>query len=216
MTTSFTMNQRLTGYEAYKIYVGISSHFNSGRDFLKYGVPNIKVETFYARKDRYYFERLAKDYRTKDELIHFLLVAFLKNPKFWVGDLKNTDYATAARMNQRFRESDYEFKKDLDAIFSYANDPVRLKTFLTPVDGQPPELLKWLWEKKIKTETFMILDLLFNISKSYNELLTDDIMWANEGKRFGRYLAAAKWIHENKEAWRRIVAEKAREHRDAK
>ena len=53
----------MSAYETYSTYLAMQAHFNRGNyDFFKYnGKMKVKEETFFARKDRYFFEKASRE-----------------------------------------------------------------------------------------------------------------------------------------------------------
>lgn len=57
------MDGKFTGYEACKIWCAAKAHYNSDYDVLKYQWSfNLSEEAFRLRKDRFTFERVAREY----------------------------------------------------------------------------------------------------------------------------------------------------------
>ena len=68
------MIPKVTPFDAYKSYLGLKNHFTKEKyDYHRYGGKSrASLESFYKRRDRYFFEKLS---RQKDdaEVVEFLL-----------------------------------------------------------------------------------------------------------------------------------------------
>ena len=53
----------MTGFEAYRIYNAIRLHFNTDYNAIKYHFKtNVSPSSFEIKKERYFFEKLARTY----------------------------------------------------------------------------------------------------------------------------------------------------------
>src|SRR5690606_3364760 len=69
-------------YQVYLDYNALKNHFTTSYDYFKYnGKINISKETFEKRKDRFYFEKLAK----KKHYKQYLLANLLEQKSIWIG-----------------------------------------------------------------------------------------------------------------------------------
>ena len=70
----------MNGFEAYRIYNAIRLHFNTDFNAVKYHFKT-KASTpssFEMKKERYFFEKLARTYSNQNDLIAFYTSNFLK------------------------------------------------------------------------------------------------------------------------------------------
>ena len=75
------MIPKVTDYEVYKTYLGISRHFTTeSYDYQKYcGKVRCSLQSFYKNKQRFWFEKLSRKYddmRSKNSL--YLTMHYLK------------------------------------------------------------------------------------------------------------------------------------------
>ena len=81
----------LEGYKAYKTYLAIKQHFTTDYNFHKYnGKIRASEESFYKRRDRFFFRKLEKKY-SKEELIMYFVSNFAKSTSKWIGNLLSQD-----------------------------------------------------------------------------------------------------------------------------
>lgn len=163
---------KMTGFEAYKLYLALKSHFTSKTyDYFKYnGVTRAKFESFEQRKDKYFFTKLAK----KKDAMGFLVSLFVYGKKdMWIGDIvKNEEIDELYLKRQKIKESiSYVFSNDLDKL-----DQDFLKN-IKVVDGQHPYLLNLLLGEHINIETFIILNDLIKFVPYWNKHIEDQAIW---------------------------------------
>ena len=67
--------------DVYMMYCAMKAHFGKGNyDFIDYkGKTKITRNSFYKRKDRYFFVKLSRKYDTEEELKNYLISNFIKD-----------------------------------------------------------------------------------------------------------------------------------------
>ena len=75
-------------YESYKLYNALKLHFESDSyDAVKYNYKtSLKPTSFFKRKDKYFFAKLANTYESK---LKDFYIANFKNDVKYVGDMLN-------------------------------------------------------------------------------------------------------------------------------
>ena len=65
--------------DVYLTYCAIKAHFSKNNyDYHKFaGKTKIKRDSFYKRKDRFFFARLARKYKTKEEIENYLVANYI-------------------------------------------------------------------------------------------------------------------------------------------
>ena len=72
-------------FESYMLYNALKLHFESSYDAVKYNFKsNVTPSSFFKRKDKYFFAKLAKKYN--GELKDFYISQFINTEKY-VGDM---------------------------------------------------------------------------------------------------------------------------------
>lgn len=166
-------------FEAYTTYLAVKSHFErEGYDYFRYhGKVPAKVESFYARRDRYFFEKLAR----KENLVEFLVANFLENDKNYSRDLTHEEAERVYReWNKRTSGLTYQFQQDLEKIPD-------LKAAIAVKDGQHPPLLKMMLKKSVTPETVLIIDSFVKFIDVWDEKLDDKFVWPSVKKRLVKY-----------------------------
>lgn len=166
-------------YEAYTTYLAMKNHFEKdGYDFFRYGGKvTAKVESFYARKDKYFFEKLAR----KDDLVNFMMANFLEKEKVWSRDLVQEDADKIYRdWVKRTQSLSYLFSEDLEKIED-------IKAALAVHDGQHPELLRLMMSHKVSVETVIVLESLIGFMKNWDEKIEDAVIWPSQRRKLKKY-----------------------------
>ena len=185
--------------DVYLMYCAMKAHFNSDYDFIKYdGKTKIKRDSFYKRKDRSFFVKIAKKYTNPKD---YFIANFTKNKKGYVADFTDEIFESWQLKRQGFFNM-FEvelspFVKEFEPLFSVEN-------------SQHPKLLKEFLGSRVSLETLIILDELVSYTDKWDKHLNGDIIWTdlkklmNNYKRFltidkNRYrIALLKLIEESK------------------
>jgi hypothetical protein len=192
-------------FEAYQTFITLKAHFkNSGFDYHKFGKVKVAPETFERRKDRYYFEKLAKRY-SRDEIVEFFLSQILAN-KTWVGDMLGEDAETEhlARL-RRVQALQYQVKTEMNGLWERCKeDPECFNKLFTQQQGIHPGIFRAVLEKQISPETFLVLDHILEFTKRW--CMDGDPIWEEIGIPILRY---APFLHLNtrRDDLKKIISE---------
>lgn len=169
----------MTPIEAYGVYLGLKNHFTKESYTInRYGYPKPSLTTFYKRKDRYFFEKLASKYNTY-EVGQFLQAAFIESDSFWIGDAFSSKYQEAYKKHLKFIESmEYSFMQDIDRICDYADLNNLSFVEMTQINGkQYSKLINMYMSGDVSIYTMALLNRLLGIVDLYDSKLTEDIVW---------------------------------------
>ena len=130
-------------FEAYKTYLAIKNHFTKNTyDYHKYcGKTNASIQSFYKRKDRFWFEKISRQKEDK-EIIDFFVSNFVAadNPQnLWIGEIINSGEKTYAEWMKRQQSLTYLFKEQSNELFS----ETKLDDAMSCSKGHPPILKKF-------------------------------------------------------------------------
>lgn len=213
----------MNGYEAYRIYVSLKAHFRGGNyDFFRFGRIAPKPQTFETRKDRHFFDKLAKRYPLEENLVRFLLSQLQEDPNMWVGSMLGEE------ANQRFLEwrkrnerLTYQFGEDIKTIIKYASIHEDFtpsawgRMFVVEKSGTHPRILKLLMQKKIVPETFCALDNMLHFTKSWDDRMMGDPVWEEMKARlkgYGSFVLHFSNMDNLRETVRTILSESTEGH----
>ena len=157
--------------DVYLMYCAMKAHFGkSDYDFVKFdGKSKVSRNSFWKRKDRSFFVKLSRKYKTSDEIKDYLVSNFVKENKGWVGNFTDKNYTQWKNMNMIEM-----FEKDITPLLQNFDEGRFM--FAVP-ENSHPKLLKEYLGKRVSLETMIILDELMEYSLRWNVQLKDDLMW---------------------------------------
>jgi hypothetical protein len=164
----------MTPFDSYKMYVSLKNHFSrESYDYHKYcGKSRASLQSFYKRKDRFWFEKISRQ-KSEKEILNFFVSNFISadNPQnLWIGDWM-----------RRQQSLTYLFKEQSNELFSQ----IKLEDALNCSKGHPPVLKKFL-SGKLSLETFVIYDKIFSFSKDFDKKLLDPV-WETVSLKIKKY-----------------------------
>jgi T4 gene Gp59 loader of gp41 DNA helicase len=186
----------MTPFETYCEYVSLKNHFSKDSyDYFKYnGKSRLKPTTFQKRKDRVFFEKLAKHTD-----VHGFLVANLSvNEKLWIRDLAYSENAELNYKNwvKNNQSLTYVFKQDLNKL-----DAEFDKNFLC-VENQHPILLQLYLSNEISLESLCVLLDITKATKYWNREMEFDLVWDMLKLKIKKY---TPFIQYDKEKFKKIT-----------
>ena len=156
--------------DVYLMYCAMKAHFGRGDyDFVTYkGKTRIKRETFYKRKDRSFFVRLSRKYKTEEEIKNYFVANFIKDKKGYIANFSDENYESWKLKRQGFFK---QFEVEMKPLVETFEDLFRVE------NGQHPKLMKEFLGSRVSLETVIVLDELVNFDNAWNKELEDDIIW---------------------------------------
>ena len=131
-------------FDTYKTYLALKNHFTKDSyDYHKYqGKSRASLQSFYKRKDRYWFEKLSRQKDDK-EIINFFVSNFTScsDPgSLWIGEMIKEGESRYTSWQKRIQSLTYLFKQESQEIFENGVEtvfdcskghPTLLKMFLS-------------------------------------------------------------------------------------
>ena len=172
-------------YDAYKQYLALKNHFTKEKyDYHKYcGKSRATVQSFYKRKDRFWFEKLARNKDDK-EVVDFFISNFITctDPsKLWIGELIREGEGRYTDWKKRNQSMSYVFKEEMESILDNEN----LDSIFELKNGHPIILKKYLGGD-ISIETLVICDRILGFRKDLDSHLHDPV-WETVSMRMKKY-----------------------------
>ena len=172
-------------FDAYKQYLSLKNHFTKEKyDYHKYcGKSRATVQSFYKRKDRFWFEKLARNKDDK-EVIEFFVSNFITctDPsKLWIGEMMREGEGRYTAWKKRNQSLSYISKEELESTLANQD----LGTVFASKSGHPIILKKYLGGD-ISIETMVILDKILDFRKNFDAKL-DDPVWQTVSLRMKKY-----------------------------
>ena len=171
--------------DAYRQYLALKNHFTKDSyDYHKYcGKSRATVQSFYKRKDRFWFEKVARQ-KTDQEVIEFFVANFVSCPDpetLWIGEMIKEGEGRYANWKKKVQSLSYIFKEESEELFEHS----KVNEVFDCPKGHPLILKKFL-SGKISLETMVIYDRIFMFSKNYDKKLQDPV-WQTVSRRIKKY-----------------------------
>lgn len=178
----------MTGFEAFSLYESLKLHFSrDSYDYFRYnGKTNHSIQTFENRKDKYYFYKLSRKYKDKEELSEFLISNFLNSDKTWAGTLLTEEAEIAHRNRQKVLQSlSYNFENDCRKLF----DEVKNPNDVLKTSGDYPILLTKTLRGEVSIETLCLLNAILNFLPMWDKNIAENIRWPEFRRKMVKYAA---------------------------
>jgi hypothetical protein len=172
-------------FEAYKTYIAVKLHFESkSYDYFKYnGKSSVTQKSFFARRDKFFFAKVSKRY-TAEELPYFFACNFAHHGTKWIGSLADERSDETYKEFKGLMESfTYRFKNDINKILSESD----FKSLFVIDEGQYPMLLRYVMQKDISIETFIIMNRFLNFMPKFDNEIKDPILWPDQSLLIRKY-----------------------------
>lgn len=194
------MKLKMTAYEAYVLYLALKTHFLSeSYDYFKYNRSiKVKEETFEKRKDKVFFQKLAKH----EDVETFLVANLSVNPKIYVRGLVYSDESQKIykEWNRKNLSLSYIFKQELFSLDEKFNNNILRE------DNSHPILLQKYLANDISLETLCIILSLFpNVIKYWDDVMKYDLVWESHRLKIIKYMP---FVIFEKEKFKQIVLDK--------
>jgi len=180
----------MNSFEVYQLYISLKNHFTQkSYDFFKYnGKTSAKVSSFETRKDKVFFQKLAKHNDPKN----FLLANLLEDPKAWIRDIAYSDKAedTYKQWIKKAQSLTYVFKSDLSKLNEDFNSNFTVEEY------DHPHLLKLYLRKEIELETLIMIADITGCIKSWDKKMVDDPIWDRVKMKITKYKPFINYDHE--------------------
>ena len=172
-------------FDAYKQYLSLKNHFTKEKyDYHKYcGKSRATVQSFYKRKDRFWFEKLSRNKNDK-EVIEFFISNFITctDPsKLWIGEMIREGEDRYSSWKKRTQSLAYVFKEEMEKILVGTD----LDSAFQTSNGHPLVLKKYL-SGQISIETLVICDKILGYRIDYDKKLKDPV-WETVSMRMRKY-----------------------------
>ena len=190
-------------FDCYKTYIAMKSHFTKDSyDYQRYGnrFPRMKVTSFYKRKDRFFFEKMSRDFPDK-EIEEFFIANFISGTdpaSVYMADIIKNGRQTYKEWQKRNQSLSYTFKEDIENIF----EEKKVDDVFDCRKGHPPILKSYLG-KKTTLETMVICDIIFGYGKDFDKRLNDPV-WETVSRKIKKY---KPFININVPRYKKILKE---------
>jgi len=176
----------MMAYDAYRCYLSLKNHFTKDHyDYIKYrGKTRATKQSFYKRKDRFWFEKFARSKNDK-EVEEFFVSNFISTTDpatMWIGDMIKNGEARYVDWKKKVESLSYNFKEETSSVFADNNFDAMFH-----IDGsRHPDILKEYLGGKISLETMVICDIILGYVKEWDKKLNDPV-WETVSMKIKKY-----------------------------
>jgi hypothetical protein len=190
-------------FECYKIYLSLKNHFTKDSyDYHKYcGKSRATIQSFYKRKDRFWFEKISRQ-KSEKEILDFFVSNFVScsDPQsLWIGEIIREGESNYKNWCKKIQSLSYIFKEEINSVFSNKN----FDKIFEIEEGRHPQLLKDHLQGKISLESMIILDRILGYKKEFDQKLNDPI-WIFISMKISKY---SSFLHTDVFKFKKILKE---------
>jgi hypothetical protein len=172
-------------FDAYREYLALKNHFTKkSYDYHKYcGKSRATVQSFYKRKDRFWFEKVVRQ-KTDKEVVDFFVANFVScsDPQsLWIGEIMKEGETRYKEWQKKVQSLSYLFKEESQQIFSQHKFEE-----IFDCSKSHPVLLKMFLSGKISLETMVIYDRIFLYGNNFDKKLKDPV-WESVSMKIKKY-----------------------------
>ena len=166
--------------DIYLMYCAMKAHFSkSNYNYFKYeGKTRIKRDSFYKRKDRFFFVRLSKKYTEHEDIQNYLIANFIRESIGYVARFSNKVYEEWLYKRQNFYTI---FTDEMRPLVNEFQPLFEVKS------NTHPKLLQEYLGKRVSLETLIILNELVSYVDNWNKELAEDFIWGDLKKLMNNY-----------------------------
>jgi hypothetical protein len=193
----------LDPFQSYQTYLALKNHFvNKKYNYFTYnGKVKANIQSFYKRKDRFYFEKMSRQ-KSDEEIINFFVSNFAScdDPQsLWMGQIVKEGEEIYKNWMRKTQSLSYHFKEEVSSIFNSKN----FDEMFFIEQNKHPKILKSHLQKKVSLETLVILNLILDYKPQFDKKLNDPV-WEFTSMRIEKY---TPFIHIDTNKFTKILKE---------
>ena len=171
--------------DAYRCYLALKNHFTKDHyDYIKYrGKTRASNEAFYKRKDRFWFEKFARQKNDK-EIEDFFVSNFIYSTDpstVWIGEMIKEGEGRYQEWQKKVQSLTYVFKEETESVF----ENKKVDDMFDCSKGHPP-ILKIYLKGDISLESMVIYDRILGYGKDFDKRLKDPV-WETVSRKIKKY-----------------------------
>ena len=172
-------------FDAYRCYLSLKNHFTKDHyDYHKYrGKTRATVQAFYKRKDRFWFEKFArqKNYKEVEEFFVSNFIYSTDPSTVWIGEMIKEGEGRYQEWKKKTQSLSYIFKEEVENVF----DNKKIDDMFDCSKGHPPILKSYLGGDTT-LETIVICDIILGYGKDFDKRLNDPV-WETVSRKIKKY-----------------------------
>ena len=171
--------------DAYRCYLALKNHFTKDHyDYHKYrGKTRATNQAFYKRKDRFWFEKFARQ-KSDKEVVDFFVSNFVYSTDpgtMWIGEMIKEGEGRYQEWQKKVQSLSYVFKEEVNILF----DDKKVDEVFDCSNGHPLILKSYLGGNT-SLETLVICDRILEYRKDWDKKL-DDPVWETVSRKIKKY-----------------------------
>lgn len=172
-------------FQTYSTFLALKNHFSNKKyNYFTYnGKVRASLQSFYKRKDRFYFEKMSRQ-KSDEEIINFFVsnfIAYDDPGSLWIGEIIKEGEENYKNWQRRTQSMTYLFKQEA-SIFDAKNFDS-----MFALDGNKhPRIIKEYLQKNISLETLVILNAILGFKKRFDARLLDPV-WEMISLKIDKY-----------------------------
>ena len=171
--------------DAYRCYLALKNHFTKDHyDYIKYrGKTRASNQAFYKRKDRFWFEKFARQKNDK-EIEDFFVSNFIYSTDpstMWIGEMIKEGEGRYQEWQKKVQSLTYVFKEETESVF----ENKKMDDMFDCSKGHPPILKSYLGGD-ISLESMVIYDRILGYGKDFDKRLKDPV-WETVSRKIKKY-----------------------------
>ena len=171
--------------DAYRCYLALKNHFTKDHyDYIKYrGKTRASNQAFYKRKDRFWFEKFARQKNDK-EIEEFFVSNFIYSTDpstVWIGEMIKEGEGRYQEWQKKVQSLTYIFKEETESLF----ENKKIDDMFDCSKGHPPILKSYLGGD-ISLESMVIYDRILGYGKDFDKRLKDPV-WESVSRKIKKY-----------------------------
>ena len=171
--------------DAYRCYLALKNHFTKDHyDYIKYrGKTRASNAAFYKRKDRFWFEKFARQKNDK-EIEEFFVSNFIYSTDpstVWIGEMIKEGEGRYQEWQKKVQSLTYIFKEETESVF----ENKKIDDMFDCSKGHPPILKSYLGGD-ISLESMVIYDRILGYGKDFDKRLKDPV-WETVSRKIKKY-----------------------------
>ena len=172
-------------FDAYRCYLSLKNHFTKDHyDYIKYrGKTRASNQAFYKRKDRFWFEKFARQKNDK-EIEEFFVSNFIYSTDpstMWIGEMIKEGEGRYREWQKKVQSLTYIFKEETESVF----ENKKMDDMFDCSKGHPPILKSYLGGD-ISLESMVIYDRILGYGKDFDKRLKDPV-WETVSRKIKKY-----------------------------
>ena len=187
-------------FDCYKTYLALKNHFTKDSyDYHKYcKKTRASLQTFYRRKDRFWFEKVSrnKDDKEVEEFFVSNFITCTDPSKLWIGEIIREGETVYTEWKKRTQSLSYVFRQETENLF----DNRKVDDVFDCSKGHPLVLRHYL-NGNISLETLVIYNQIFSFGNDYDKKLKDPV-WETVSLKIKKY---SPFLHIDVFRYRKIL-----------